>query len=469
PLHERHYLCIRANGMRRNPGAEYKPLQSRQPTQCHIHLSRRKRSARIDNGFVKCKPLALVYGNGPGQPQGILRKCTQYLFLYAIVSLIIIVFDILPGLSTHHYIFGAIFETHQDLPSIRVYTFDNSDLAIEIFPFIPTIILDKHDLSPLLDRQGFFSRKGTCLKIIFYHRLEVVQSSTKALQLLLIDLIRQTIMRSQNNVLIPFCGNKVRFIIGIQYFQIFRSTLVVSDIVQYGNKFLILLSIYLLQFQLDQSMLTQNLGIEKERTGIMCTEHLPLVFTHDRGQLVQVTDKQDLQSAKRPHIPTDRLQYHVDHIQCICPYHGDLVYHEQFQLLQESPSLLGQLDRTEKPALIVDIGTRLIPAQGIILDKSSKWKPKQGVQRRSSGIHRRHARRCGYGHLLIAIVPDIPQKGGLTRTCLTCQKQVLIGLVDKSGSLSKYRIAMIDFERLHYWTKIGNFKDFRSFKNFGSL
>src|SRR3712207_1515663 len=47
-------------------------LERAAPAECHIHLAWRKRGIGIDNGMVEGKSLALMYRDGPGQPQGVL-------------------------------------------------------------------------------------------------------------------------------------------------------------------------------------------------------------------------------------------------------------------------------------------------------------------------------------------------------------------------------------------------------------
>ena len=99
------------------------------------------------------------------------------------------------------------------------------------------------------------------------------------------------------------------------------------------HEFPILLPVNVFQLDCHVTGCCQSLTMEKERRCVMLFQQRPLVLFHHGSQLLQITDQQQLHPTERLVLGAVTTQHIIHRIQQICPYHTDLVNHQQINRL----------------------------------------------------------------------------------------------------------------------------------------
>ena len=95
------------------------------------------------------------------------------------------------------------------------------------------------------------------------------------------------------------------------------------------DEYRIRLPVYVSQFDTLIRDRLQCFAAKKERRRINMLQYPPFLFFHDRCQLLQITDHQQLYPAER-FAPVSVAAEHITHrIQQICPDHTDLIDDQQ--------------------------------------------------------------------------------------------------------------------------------------------
>ena len=144
------------DGRTRQRAAEHHSLQRFATAQRHIGLTMGKGSRGVNDGMFEGKSLTLVDSDGPCQSNGILSEGALHGFLYLLRLLIECVFRVAPFCLFQYKLFAIVLSHDPDLLVIN-----SRHLAYHtIIEPVVSIVLDKHNLSSLLQQQLEIGRIG---------------------------------------------------------------------------------------------------------------------------------------------------------------------------------------------------------------------------------------------------------------------------------------------------------------------
>ena len=128
------------------------------------------------------KSLALVDGDGPGQPQGILRERAELLFLYFLFLLIISIAHVFPH-HAPHVVFLSALRLHPDEFLSEVHHLSQRS----IHPPAVGIIIEQHHLCAALELQFLQGGQAGLGKLTLDLALEAYDVVVDAAQVLVVD------------------------------------------------------------------------------------------------------------------------------------------------------------------------------------------------------------------------------------------------------------------------------------------
>ena len=117
----------------------------------------------------------------------------------------------------------------------------------------------------------------------------------------------------------------------IQYLKDICSNTVLAHCIKYIKKITVFLTIYLLQLYRNVFHILQCLGVKEIWGRVYLRHELSFIFLHDRGELLCITDHQELYSSEGPVIATIPSQGHVDCVEQVCPDHGYFIDYKQVE------------------------------------------------------------------------------------------------------------------------------------------
>src|SRR5690606_9782590 len=148
-----HYGAIHHDILHLERGVKMEAFQGPATTQCHVYLSRGKRSGKVQCHTVKGQTLTLVYCHSPGQSEWILGKTPDF-FLDDFLFLIELVSEIFPF---DWLDFDEVFHPASDHDDFFADLGHFSDFPIEILAIL-IVISNKHHLRALYQGYGRFHR-----------------------------------------------------------------------------------------------------------------------------------------------------------------------------------------------------------------------------------------------------------------------------------------------------------------------
>ena len=165
-------------------------------------------------------------------------------------------------------------------------------------------------------------------KIVFHLRRIGISPSFKRIEFTVIDLLSLVIMSCQRNISFGIVGIESGYISAVQCLQGSQIRLVIPDLIEQMDEYRIRLPVYVSQFDTLVRDHLQSFTAKEERRRINILQHPPFLFFHDRCQLLQIADHQQLHPAER-FVPVSVTAEHIAHsIQQIRPDHTDLVDNE---------------------------------------------------------------------------------------------------------------------------------------------
>ena len=155
-------------------------------------------------------------------------------------------------------------------------------------------------------------------------------------------------------------------------------------------------------------------------------QYPPFLFFHDRCQLLQITDHQQLYPAER-FAPVSVAAEHITHrIQQICPDHTDLIDNQQIH----APD---NIDFFPSEFMVKPFLTRAV-FFGSTRNIRSERQLKKRMDGDSPGIDRSHSGRGNYNHPFGRTLLQFPQKRRFSGKGLTGQKNTGPGIFQKIKS-----------------------------------
>src|SRR5690606_8810545 len=136
-------------------GVKMQAFQGPATAQCHVYLSRGKRSGKVQCHTVKGQTLTLVNGYSPGQPEWILGKTPDFL-LDDFLFFIELVSKIFPFDRLN---FDEVFHPASDHDDLFANLGHYSDFPIDILAIL-IVTSNKHNLRALYQGYGRFHREG---------------------------------------------------------------------------------------------------------------------------------------------------------------------------------------------------------------------------------------------------------------------------------------------------------------------
>ena len=112
----------------------------------------RERVGDVEHGMLECQSLALVHGDGPCQPEGVLLEGAFYFFFYFFALFVNGIFGVFPCLDCHVYVVVILMAAHYyDVCALVIVpddVFYCANLTIVILLRFAWVVFDEHDLRP---------------------------------------------------------------------------------------------------------------------------------------------------------------------------------------------------------------------------------------------------------------------------------------------------------------------------------
>ena len=293
---------------------------------------------RINNGTFKRQSLTFMNRNSPSQPNRILAKYSRYFFCNFFRLLVQYVFIIPPFFLQQLKLMFAILSTYKHTRFVDSHHFSNHTVIIPFFR--RNIILEEHDLRPLLNSENFIRRIGIFGEIVFHFSTETVSLPGQRSQLTVIDPLCLIIMCRQTDITFFFWGLKISLIPFVQLIQDFIIRFILPYLIQQGKKKSITLTIYLFQFNRHISSFPQRTASKEIGCFVIMPQHLPLAVFHNGRQLLQISNHQQLYPAEWFLTVTITPQSRIHRIQQIRTYHTDFINHKQIHAPNDVTFLL---------------------------------------------------------------------------------------------------------------------------------
>ena len=319
---------------------------------------------------------------------------------------------------------------HLDRPVVQPR--HDTDFSV-IIPFLGRrIVFDEHHLRPRLQRQRRIGRIKVFRKRSFQRRLVSTGRAGQRGHFRLVDPMRRMVMRCQRNVSVLFVRIESGPVTAVQLFEHRRIDAAFAHGIQHRNEAFVALPVNMLQFDADVRRLFQCPGFEKERRRIESTEQAPLLVAHDRSQLLQVSNQQQLHAAERfarIAVPPEHVADRIEHVGAD---HADLVDHQQVDAANNGYFLFIETE------LLLSV-LRVHAADGFGNIRCERQLEKR-MDRHPAGIDRCHTGRRHDDHPFRRAFPQPVQERSLTRPRPSGQKQIDGGLPDKTVGQFQLRI-----------------------------
>jgi len=133
----------------RNGRAQHQAFEGFAATQGNVDLAVDKGGPGVDDGPVKCQPLAFMNGNGPGQLEGELYESADLVLGDFSGRRVDPVLDVFPNCRLYRDlpVIAGAFDENRPVADPG----DSADLAVEIELFGRRIVLDEHHLGALFE------------------------------------------------------------------------------------------------------------------------------------------------------------------------------------------------------------------------------------------------------------------------------------------------------------------------------
>ena len=189
--------------------------------------------------------------------------------------------------------------------------------------------------------------------------------------------------------------------------------------IEYINKFLVILSVNCFQLNRNQVLSLKYFCIKKIWTWIVFHEQILILLFKNRRQLIHITNKNQLHSAKGSLRFSDISERQINCIYHICPNHTYLIYDKGLQLLYQFSFFL-VITKVHQQIGLIDgyISIYIF----IIWNKGGKWQSKKRMNGDSSGIDSCNTSWRKNYNISLRDLYKVSQKSGLPRTRLACNK-----------------------------------------------
>ena len=115
----------------------------------------------------------------------------------------------------------------------------------------------------------------------------------------------------------------------IQYLKDICRNTVLAHCIKYIKEITVFLTIYLLQLYRNVFHILQCLGMKEIWRRVYLCHEWSFIFLHDRGELLCITDHQELYSSEGPVIASVSSQSHVDCVKQVCPDHRNFIDYKE--------------------------------------------------------------------------------------------------------------------------------------------
>ena len=363
----------------------------------------------VEHGMVEGQALALVYRDGPCQAQGVLREGALHLFPDFLGLLVDDVARVLPGQAGH--LDGPLLALAEHLDEAVGKVGHLAYLAVVIEMLGRGVVLQEHHLGTDLQSQLLLGGIAGLGEIARDFCIVEPQFAGQFSQPLLVVALRHVVVGGEAYPAFSVPGHKVRHVARVELVGYVLVDAVLAYLAQEANKAAVALAVDALQLYGDVLDLLQGTRAEEIGGLVVGVEQLPLLVGGHGGELLQVTDEQQLHAAEGPVAVAVLAQHAVDGIEQVATHHGYLVDDEEVEGAQDALLLLAHLEETALAALRhharqMDAGREL----------------EKGVDGGTAGIDGSHARGGHHDHAFGGQFPDTTQKGGLARTGASCEE-----------------------------------------------
>ena len=200
-------------------------------------------------------------GDGPGQPQGILRESAELLFLYFLFLLIISIAHVFPH-HAPHVVFLSALRLHPDEFLSEVHHLSQRS----IHPPAVGIIIEQHHLCAALELQFLQGGQAGLGKLTLDLALEAYDVVVDAAQVLVVDKVHLVAPCGQCDAEAVFL--RYGSLAEVEQLQVGGRDGVGTDAVEHRDESLVALAVDLAELYAEQGHLLEHPGREKEGVGI---------------------------------------------------------------------------------------------------------------------------------------------------------------------------------------------------------
>ena len=147
-------------------------------------------------------------------------------------------------------------------------------------------------------------------------------------------------MRGQSDVVASGFRLESGLALSVQPLQVGSRGVPFSDVVEQVDEGVVLLAVDVCQFDGHVADAAQRFRSEEVRRIVILLQQFLLFRCHDRRELLQVADHEQLYASEGPVVFAETAQYGVDGIQHVRPYHAYLVDDQQVEGAHDSAFLL---------------------------------------------------------------------------------------------------------------------------------
>ena len=155
---------------------------------------------------------------------------------------------------------------------------------------------------------------------------------------------------------------------------------------------------------------------------------------------MKISYHEQLDTTKRQIAVPVPLQDSIYSIKQISPYHTDFINNQQIKAFDNLLFLFTESEHS-LPARFMGMASR---------EKRSKRKLEKGVKRNTSGINGSNSCWSSYNHSFDAVFAQIAQECGFAGACLTCQKNMIISILNKIPCCLKLMVFIIFCKRISH-------------------
>ena len=356
-------------------------------------------------------------GDGPCQPQGVLREAALHLGLNLARLGVQRVAGVLPLQRLYLDSLLVARAEHQNLLLVDVCHPSYAPIIIEVIA--RGVVLDEHHLGAHLQHQRLGRRVVVLGKRALDFRPEPEGARSELLQSRRVVEVGQVIVRRQTDGTLERRGvidGRGRQTAAVQQCQVVGGGLPHAYVVQNADELLVLLAVDLLQLDSDVIRLRQGLRAEEVGCVVVGLQHLLVLGRHHGRQLLQVANHEQLHAAEGFIMVAVAAHHRVDGVEQVGAHHRDLVDDEQVERGQNLALLATEVEL----ALYLGVG-----------HEGREGQLEERVYGHAAGIDGRHARWCHDDGALARAFHHSAQEGCLARSGLACQENAASGVLHK--------------------------------------